>query len=380
MSPQHAYKNILCIRADNMGDILMSGPALSALKETFHCRLTLLTSPMGKPITPFVPGIDEVLTADLPWIKTGSLPSASACQQLITTLQDRRFDLAVIFTVYSQNPLPAAFLCFLAGIPERLALCRENPYHLLTKWLPDKEPYSGILHQVERDLQLVAAIGARTTDDHLHLAYTTGAQKRAEQKLASIGVDLSIPFIILHPGVSEKKREYPLSLWAATADLIRQKTRFQLVVTGSHSDRAKADSLAATATDSLAAATPNGIYSAAGLLTIEEFIAVIARSSLVISVNTATIHIAAAVDTPVVVLYAQTNPQHTPWKVPARVLEFSVSTSEQSRNEVIRHVTEAVYNTYQPFPTPERILDAVQNLLSSTPIKKQYGQVGHPSN
>jgi len=339
-----------------MGDILMSSPALNALKETFHCRLTLLTSSMGKPITPFVPGIDEVLTTDLPWTKTGVLPSASDCQQLISTLHNHNFDLAVIFTVYSQSPLPAAVLCFLAGIPERLAWCRENPYHLLTKWLPDKEPYSEIIHQVERDLQLVASIGAGTTDDHLRITYTTAAQKRAEQKLASIGVDLSMPFIILHPGVSEKKREYPLPLWTATALLIRQETPFQLVVTGSNSDKTKADYLAA--------ATPNGIYSAAGLLSIEEFISVIAQSLLTISVNTATIHIAAAVDTPVVVLYAQTNPQHTPWKVPSEVLEFSVGQSAQSQNEVIRHVAETLYNAHIPFPTPGRILGALNNLLS----------------
>jgi ADP-heptose:LPS heptosyltransferase len=173
---KNRYKNILCIRADNMGDIVMSGPALRALKATFHCRLTLLTSQMGSLVTPFIPEIDATIITDLPWVKTNSQPPAAACQDLIDILRRQQFDLAVIFTVYSQNPLPSALLCFLADIPERLAYCRENPYHLLTKWIPDQEPYTLIRHQVERDLHLVASIGARTTDDRLRLTFSATAK------------------------------------------------------------------------------------------------------------------------------------------------------------------------------------------------------------
>ena len=59
---------------------------------------------------------------------------------MVRKLRARRFDGAVIFCVFSQNPLPAAFLCHLADIPLRLAYCRENPYKILTHWIPDPEP------------------------------------------------------------------------------------------------------------------------------------------------------------------------------------------------------------------------------------------------
>ncbi len=65
------------------------------------------------------------------------------------------FDAAVIFTVYSQSPLPAAMLCYLAGIPRRLAHCRENPYALLSDWLREPEPQQRTRHEVERQLDLV---------------------------------------------------------------------------------------------------------------------------------------------------------------------------------------------------------------------------------
>ena len=158
-------KHILCIRADNMGDVIMSSPAFRALKDTFDCRITLLTSSMGSLITSFIKEIDETIVFDLPWIKTNNKTASEKCFALIEKLRIYHFDAAIIFTVYSQNPLPTALLAYMANIPLRLAYCRENPYALLTDWIPDKEPYSFIQHQVERDLNLVKQIGATTNDE-----------------------------------------------------------------------------------------------------------------------------------------------------------------------------------------------------------------------
>ena len=58
-------KNILIIRPDNMGDLIMSAPAIRALKETFNSRITVLTSSMGAGIIPFIPEIDDVIIFDL---------------------------------------------------------------------------------------------------------------------------------------------------------------------------------------------------------------------------------------------------------------------------------------------------------------------------
>jgi ADP-heptose:LPS heptosyltransferase len=63
-------KNILVVRLDNMGDLLMSSPAIRALKETFQCRITVLTSSMGKAVTQYIDGIDDVIVYDVPWVKS----------------------------------------------------------------------------------------------------------------------------------------------------------------------------------------------------------------------------------------------------------------------------------------------------------------------
>lgn len=76
---------------------------------------------------------------------------------MIDTLRDQAFDAAVVFTVYSQNPLPTAMLLYQAGVPRIAGYCRENPYGLMTDWLPDPEPLSEIRHEVTRQLDLVRA-------------------------------------------------------------------------------------------------------------------------------------------------------------------------------------------------------------------------------
>src|SRR4051812_17182435 len=68
----NSCKKILCVRADNMGDLIMTTPALKALKETFQCHITVLTSTMAQSITNYIPVIDEVIVRDLPWIKTNA--------------------------------------------------------------------------------------------------------------------------------------------------------------------------------------------------------------------------------------------------------------------------------------------------------------------
>lgn len=147
----------MCIRPDNMGDLIMTGPALRALKDTFDAKITVLTSSAAAGIAALMAEIDEVMVCDLPWVKNQSIADTAVFDETVQRIKAKQFDAAVVFTVYSQNPLPTVMLAYLAGIPRRLAYCRENPYQLLTHWVPDKEPYSEIKHQVQRDLDLVSA-------------------------------------------------------------------------------------------------------------------------------------------------------------------------------------------------------------------------------
>src|SRR3954468_23639842 len=106
--------NILCVRLDTLGDVIMTGPAIRALKELGQGpRITLLTSRIGSEAAHLMPDIDQVISYDAPWMNTCRHKDDGPYHDhsLIDRLRDERFDAAVIFTVYSQNPLAAAFLC-----------------------------------------------------------------------------------------------------------------------------------------------------------------------------------------------------------------------------------------------------------------------------
>jgi ADP-heptose:LPS heptosyltransferase len=355
MSNWKDCKNILCIRADNMGDLLMSSPAIRALKETFQCRITLLTSAMGNLIAPFIHDIDETIVADLPWVKTKHPVDENEFSELIERLKKEHFDGAVIFTVYSQNPLPAAMLAYMAGIPKRLSYCRENPYHLLTDWMVEKEPYTFIQHQVKRDLNLVKIIDASTEDQQIKIDFSERATKDALKKITNAGIDVQKNWLIMHPGVSETKREYPQKLWIETGKLLRNELDYQIIITGSAGEKEMCENIQRGIGDRS--------FSMAGIFTVEELVAVISESPLLISVNTGTAHIAAATQTPVIVLYALTNPQHTPWQVASTVLFFSVKEDLRSKNEVVNYVSQHLMDKALEYPAPSTILHEAKKLL-----------------
>ena len=301
------------MRLDSLGDVLMTTPALRALAGLPAApRLTLLTSPSGAAVAPLVPEID-VVVYDAPWLKAtapraGSAPDAA----MIERLAQRRFDAGVIFTVYSQNPLPAALLCHLAGIPLRLAHCRENPYQLLSDWVPEPEPERLVRHEVQRQLDLVGAIGASTGDDRLSLVVPHEVRTRVAEGLTASGLRLDRPWAVVHPGGTAPSRRYHPQGFAQVADSLQRDHGWQIVLSGSESER--------MLVGEVQAAMSTHARSLAGELDVAEMAALVDLAPELISNNTAPVHMAAAVGTPVVDLYALTNPQHTPWKVPHEVL------------------------------------------------------------
>jgi ADP-heptose:LPS heptosyltransferase len=357
MGNWEACRHILIIRADNMGDVLMSSPAIRAIREHFKAKITLLTSKSGAEVGRLLPEIDEVLEFEVPWVKTETSNGNKSLAELTLRLKQGNYDGCIIFTVYSQNPLPAAMLAMAAEIPLRLAYCRENPYGLLTDWVPDPEPLTMIKHQVERDLHLVSFINAYPVARDLSLFIKKEPIISAAEKLRSIGVNPSAGYLILHPGVSEQKRQFPKSAWISLAKELMEKIKLPLVFTGNEQERGFLDELITE--------IGAGTYSAGGLFSLEEFTAAIKMANAVISVNTGTVHLASAVKTPIVVLYAQTNPQHYPWMVPSIVLEYSIPEALKSKNQLICFVDQQLYAKHQPIPTSDVIVSAVASLLTT---------------
>ena len=308
-------RRVLAIRLDRLGDVLMTTPAIRALRgDGLERSVTLLCSTPGAEAAPFIPEIDGAIVYDAPWMKaTPPRDDATPDLRFIERLRSERFDAAVVFTAYSQDPLPAALMCHLAGIPLRLAHCRENPYQLLTDWVPDAEPSGQLRHEVRRQLDLVSEVGLRTADERLSFQPAPAARARVRRLLETLGLDRIAAWVVIHPGSSAPSRRYPTSGFEEVARRVAANAGWHVVVTGSEEEREPALRVAH-------AAGPGRGVSLAGRLSLEELAALIASAPLLISNNTGPVHLAAAAGTPVVDLYALTNPQHTPWGVPSRVL------------------------------------------------------------
>lgn len=315
-------RRILAIRLDNLGDVLMTTPALRALRDSAPERhITLLTSAAGAAAAAYLPEVNDIVRCNnAPWMPGGAA-TPSGLQDLVSLLQMRTFDAAVIFTVYSQNPLPAALLCWQAGIPLRLAHCRENPYQLLSDWVPDPEPHEILRHEVRRQLDLVAAIGCKTDDERLSFRLRTGDTVAVVARLRAAGIAASERLVVVHPGASAPSRRYPPERYAAAiGELANGEPRCRVVLSGDINETALVQQIYAALPESAQAAT----VSLAGELTLGELAALISMAAVLIANNTGPVHIAAAVGTPVVDIYALTNPQHAPWQVPNEVLYHDV--------------------------------------------------------
>jgi len=315
-------RNVLAVRLDNLGDVLMTSPAIAAIRETLPgARITLLGSPSGVALAAHLPMVDDAIEFRAPWVKhPGHVNDAElgrAEGRVIDALAARRFDAAILFTTCTQSALPAAMLCRLAGIPLRLAHSRENPYELLSDWVPDPDTVrSGMRHETARQLALVASVGLRSADERLRFEVGEPARRTLAGELRRLGLDPGQRYFVVHPGATAASRRYPAPFFGAAADMLAQRTGLAAVFSGDGEEQGVIDEARCSMSG------PS--WSIGGRLGLGQLGALIDGAELLVSNNSGPVHIAAALGTPVVDVYALTNPQHTPWRVPARVLTHDV--------------------------------------------------------
>jgi len=344
-------RRILCVRLDNIGDVLMSTPAIRALRHASpDAHISLLASRAGASLAPFLPDVDDVIAHDAPWVKNANAAPA-ATRDLVDTLQQRQYDAAVIFTVYTQSALPAALVCHLAGIPAVLAHVSENPYHLVSHWVRETEPEQGIRHEVQRQLDLVATVGACCPDTRLGFRTRDHDWRQLLTVLDAYGIDKNPGWIVVHCGASAPSRRYSPAKFARVISMLHD-TGLSVVLTGGPDERPLVDSVLTQCTES------SHVINLAGELSLGELACLIEAAHLLISNNTGPAHIAAALQTPVVDLYALTNPQHAPWQVAHRLLYRDVP-CRNCYSSICPQGTNACLNGV----TPQAVMAAALELL-----------------
>jgi lipopolysaccharide heptosyltransferase II len=319
----HDVKRILVIRLDNIGDMVMTGPALRALRNAFpSAHITMMVSPAGQQVTPFLPWIDEVIAWRAIWqeISPNAPLNPNRELRLIELLKNRYFDAAFILTSFSQSPHPVAFTCYQAGIPLRIGQSKEFGGGLLSHWVkvqPDRN------HQVDRNLHLLESVGIQSVGTHMELHLPDNVLDAADQILSGLGIHPGDPFAVMAPGASCTARRYDQDRFAAAAQGITQKTGIPMLLLGSERE---ADTIQPVTR--IAGAHQN-IHSLVGQTSLGEMMAIIRSSRLVIANNSASLHIADVFKRPMVILYSGTEyiEQWQPRHAPARLLYRSTHCS-----------------------------------------------------
>jgi ADP-heptose:LPS heptosyltransferase len=298
--------HVLAVRFDNQGDVLLTGPAIRALAHGAD-RVTLLCGPRGRAAAELLPGVDELIVWRAPWIDPEPEPVDRADIDALTDrLAAQQLDAAVIFGSFHQSPLPTALVLRMAGVPFVAATSVDYPGALLdVRHLIDDD-----VHEVERALDLAAAAGfplPPTDDGSLRI------QRDPSAGLAAPAGD----YVVVHPGASVPARAWPAERHAELVDELVAGGR-RVVVTGAPDE---AELTAAVAGPSRVEVTDFG-----GRTTLAELAEVLAGAACVVVGNTGPAHLAAAVGTPVVSLFAPTVPavRWRPWRVPHELLYVDV--------------------------------------------------------
>ena len=237
---------------------------------------------------------------------------------LVTRLAARRYAAAVVLTSFSQSPWPAGYALQRAGVPVRAGMSKEFGGTALTHWVAAVDDG---LHQVDRALRLLDGLGVPTerVPATLHAAVPEAAGERVAAALAGAGLDPAGPYGVVLPGASCSARRWPADRFRAAAALIAEQG-LPVVVTGPGAEH---DLVAA-----VAARSP-GVVPMAGAFDVPELAALLAGAVVAVTNNSGGMHLADAVGTPVVALFAGTEDegQYRPRSVPSAVLRVPTDCS-----------------------------------------------------
>lgn len=288
---------VLVARLDNAGDVLLQGPLVRAVAAGAD-RVVFLAGPAGAAAAELLPGVDEVWTWSCPWI-LGDPPPVDAADLAALTERVRALgpDEAVVSTSFHQSPLPLALLLRAAGVPRISATSVDYPGSLLDV----RHRVGDDLPEPERALSLARAAG-------FELPAGDDGRLAVRRPLPATGREPG--YVVLHPGASVPARAWPADRCAAAVEALADAGH-RVLVTGGPGERALTAAVAGTRGEDLGGAT-----------SLAEMAALLDGAAAVVVGNTGPAHLAAAVGTPVVSLFAPVVPavRWAPYGVPTVLL------------------------------------------------------------
>jgi lipopolysaccharide heptosyltransferase I len=291
------FNNILIIKPSSLGDVVLALPALSALRRNFSdANISWLVRPEFAPILEDHPHLTEVIPFDRKFLgKAWYNPRALACLvHLIRRLRRSKFDAVIDL----QGLLRTALLGWLTGSKKRFGMAKAREFaHVFYTHKIAQTP--DCIHLVDYYLKMVSEMGASDLRVEFVFPQNAPAMDSVCRLLAQHKVSPGI-YVVLVPGSARSEKCWPVERFAQLADRIAVSSGLPIIASGVASEGPIVDQLR-----SMSRAT---IVNFAGRTSANELVALLKMAGLVVSNDTGPGHIAAALGTPVVLIFGLSNP------------------------------------------------------------------------
>lgn len=345
----------LVIKLRHHGDVLLASPVFSVLKERApQLEIDALVYADTRDMLSLHPAIAQIHLIERGWKAAGPLARLSAEFRLLRQLRARRYDLLIHLSEHPRG----AWLARALG--PRVAVAPDHPgkprFWKRSFTHRYALPKNARRHTVELNLDALRRIGIQPGDDERALVLVPGteAERIVEELLAEQGLAAG-GFIHFHPGSRWQFKCWPPERAAALIDALARRGE-RVALTAAPDDR----ELELIAEIRSRASAPIADFS--GKLTLKQLAALSGRAKLFIGVDSAPMHIAAAVQTPVVALFGPSGDlEWGPWRVAHRVVASSAHPCRPCGNDGCGGGKVSECLTQLPL---EAALAAVDSLLS----------------
>jgi ADP-heptose:LPS heptosyltransferase len=281
--------SVLAVQLKRLGDLLLTTPALGALRELYpKAKITLLIDRHSRALAPAIAGVDQI------WVFKGTKP---IWMNLIKT----GFDLCLDFTGNDRS----ALFSFLSKAPRRVG------FSFIAKRSIRLWAYSQLVlspvrdrHTVDHYLDLVRSLAAFDSEPDISLHVP--AQTKKSVALLSDALSLPADYFVLHPGSARPEKYWMTDRWAEVVAYATERFNLPCIITGGQ------DPLELRHIESILSKSGDrsAVFNLAGKLDLLVAASFIERAAFFIGVDTVAAHVAAAFRIPSITLFGPTNPFH----------------------------------------------------------------------
>ena len=310
----------IVVRSPNwVGDAVLTTPAIRAVRQGLpNAQITVLAKPWVAPVFYSNPDIDEVFLYDAKERHRGWFGKA----RLARELRKIGFDLAVLF----QNAFEAALLTCLAGVPRRLGYDTDGRSPFLTHCVAlSKNHKQG--HQIDYYLGILEGASLKVSSRDLILVLTEEDRASAQVILRRRGIEEKDRLVAINPGAAYgSAKRWPAERYAALCDRIQTQWKVKTIILGGPGEESVGLHISKL--------MKQPCVSLCGETSLREAAAVIERCHLFVTNDSGLMHIAAALDIPLIALFGPTDPVATgPANPRSQVVQVPTSCSPCLKRE-----------------------------------------------